>query len=158
VPLSPPLLVSGLVLGLDAIACQLLALTWVLYWWIPELSPLGSGFAEALVGASTVVALWCPAAAALVLGVRSRAARLTGLATAAVVAFAAAAFAADGLGNGDGPGVQLISGLVVMVVNVGVVALLLTPAPAVPGEPPAAEPPRVIDLDLAGPGPAAGRP
>ena len=143
VPLSPPLLVSGLVLGLDAIACQLLALTWVLYWWIPELS--GPGYAEALVGASTVVALWCPAAAALVLGVRSRAARLTGLATAAVVAFAAAAFAADGLG--DGPGLQLISGLVVMVVNVGVVALLLTPAPAVPGEPPAAGPPRVIDLD-----------
>jgi hypothetical protein len=146
--LSPALLVSGLVLGLDAIACQLLALVLALPMWIslwPGLTTADLGAAAAL-GTASLLALWCPAAAALVLGVRGRAARLTGLATAAVLAVGAAALAADGLGTGVTGG-QFVAGLVALAANLGVVALLVTPGPPVtPGADPA-EPARMIDLD-----------
>ncbi|WP_125802557.1 hypothetical protein [Actinoplanes sp. ATCC 53533] len=143
--LSPPLLVSGLVLGLDAIACQLLALVlavlmWPILW--PSAEATGLTVAAVQLGVATLLALWCPAAAALVLGVRSRKARLTGLATAAVLVVAGAAFAADGLVAGGGTPGQLIAGLVVTLVNLGVVTLLVTPAPRV-----TSAPARLIDLD-----------
>ena len=143
--LGAPLIVSGLVLGLDAIACQLLALVLVLPVW----SGLWTGeaaadltSAAAVLGVAAVLALWCPAAATLVLGVRSRAARKTGLATAAVLVVAGAAFAADGLPADGGTHEQLIAGLVVMLANIGAVALLVTPAPKV-----TSTPARMIDLD-----------
>jgi hypothetical protein len=50
--------------------------------------------------------------------------------------------AADGLPVDGGTPVQLIAGLVVMLANLGVVALLVTPAPKVTGAPA-----RMIDLD-----------
>ncbi|MFI7542583.1 hypothetical protein [Actinoplanes sp. NPDC049599] len=71
------------------------------------------------------------------------AARLIGLATAAVLAATAAAPAAAGLRPGAGVSVQLLVGVVAALVNVGVVALLL-PAPC--PEPLAAAPTGVIDL------------
>lgn len=147
--LSAPLLVAGLVLGLDAIACQLLALVLALMAWL-ELYPQADGsqaLSVARLGVAAVLALWCPAAAALVLAVRTRAARLTGLATAAVLTVGSAALAADGLGNGGGPSGQLIAGLVALLVNVGVVALLTTPGPA----PARSAPERLIDLDAGTP-------
>ena len=139
------MIVSGLVLGLDAIACLLLALVLTL----PVLARLWANAAgadlalpAAQLGAACLLALWCPAAAALVLGVRTRAARLTGLATAAVLAVAGAALAADGLPVDGGTSKQLIAGLVLTLANVGVVALLVTPAPKVAGAPAG-----MIDLD-----------
>ena len=72
----------------------------------------------------------------------SRKARLTGLATAAVLVVAGAALAADGLGADGGTRKQLIAGLVVTLVNLGVVALLVTPAPKA-----TSAPARMIDLD-----------
>lgn len=144
--LSPPLIAAGLVLGLDAIACQLLALVLALPLWTGLWTGTAAAdlaLAAASLGAAAVLALWCPAAATLVLGVRSRAARLTGLGTAAVLVVAGAAFAADGLPADGGTPVQLIAGLVVMLANLGAVALLVTPAPKV-----TSAPARMIDLDV----------
>ena len=143
--LSPPLIAAGLVLGLDAIVCQLLSLVLVLPVWTALLTEEAINELAAAAGvlaAAAILAMWCPAAATLVLGVRSRAARQTGLATAAVLVVAGAAFAADGLPADSWSRVQLIAGLVVMLANIGVVALLVTPAPKVTSEPAG-----MIDLD-----------
>lgn len=51
---------SGLVLGLDAIACQLLALTWVLPTWftlLPEVAGQDLAFTASRLGAAVVPAL-----------------------------------------------------------------------------------------------------
>jgi hypothetical protein len=138
--LSPALLVAGLVLGLDAIAVQLLALVLMLLTWFQFL-PMDLSAAAIVPGSrlcvAAALALWCPVAATLVVGVRTRAARLTGLVTAALLAAAGAAVAAGILDLGT-PRQQLVAGVVVVTLNVVAVALLVTPPaaarPAVPAE------------------------
>jgi hypothetical protein len=130
--LSPALLISGLVLGLDAIVCQLTALLLTLFTWfqiLPVELTTGVVVPTSRLSVAAVLALWCPAAATLVLGVRTPAARLAGLVTAALLVVAGAAVAAGILDLGESR-LQLVVGLVVMTVNIAVVALLATPAPA----------------------------
>jgi hypothetical protein len=123
--------VAGLVLVVDALACQLLALLLTLVTWpwiLPSETTTDMVLPASRLGVATFLALWCPAAATLVLGVRTRPALLAGLATAALLVLGGAAVAAGGLDLG-GPRTQLVVGLAVMTANIVVVALLAAPAP-----------------------------
>jgi hypothetical protein len=145
--LSPALLVAGLVLGLDAIACQLLALVLTLFSWfriLPVEMTSDVLVPGGRVAGTALLALWCPVAATLVAGVRTRAARLTGLTTAALLAAGGAAVAAGILGLGTSRQ-ELVVGIVVVALNVVAAALLVTP-PAAARPPVPAEPAPMIDL------------
>jgi hypothetical protein len=87
-----------------------------------------------------VSTLWCPAAATLVVGVRTRATRLTGLVTAALLVIVGAAVPA-GLMDLGGTRAEFVAGLAVLAVNIVVVTLLAAPAPRK-----VSAPPRTIEL------------
>jgi hypothetical protein len=149
--LSPPLVVSGVIFALDAVVCLLLALIWVL----PTVSTIYGGPPEEATSLASaalhlvflaVLALWCPAAATLVLGVRTRVARMIGMWTAALLVVASAGLAAEGLGfDWDlDLGLWLYTPVIPLVLNLVVVALLITPR--TPVRPPDQQ--QLIDLDV----------